>query len=419
MDLVTDASLCKILGFDLDAELSNTRRYLKTSIKYIKAEIQSDLDALGSEVLTPIGDITDKISDSVKDVLSSISDSPLATAAEAIMTCIGLNMTTHTYKLGYNDWKGIFDDWISDILDSYLTSYEKSLWGLMDTLENALSPYTLDKIRAFATCLIGCPGVSGATTPGPDGWGVITPDGWVYITTSDFTSLVNTSGLGLDGKIDFTLFGASGSTYGSRIRTIQDSKNNAVNALSSVANESVAPNDDAQQVIDDYNTLAGDVEEKYAEYLAINLDISELISLANDRIKEVDIYIIKIYRLGTRIYKSVADNGKTKMLSIYTDMLTYYNDAIANDSSAETAYNDLDLDTLTTLATTNSGYKSSSNTDKNRIISLNNIVRDMANALEDKGTVGGSYSGGTKIRGRAPIKSATGTGSYQESIDNV
>jgi hypothetical protein len=43
----------------------------------------------------------------------------------------------------------------------------------------------------------------------------------------------------------------------------------------------------------------------------------------------------------------------------------------------------------------------------------------MSNALEDTGTVGGSYSSGVKIRGRAAIKDATGTGSYQEEINTV
>jgi hypothetical protein len=419
MDLITNSNLCEILGFDLDAEFGNVRRYAKTEIKHVKGQIQDALDAVAGEVLEPIGNITDKIEESVNDLMGVIDTDPFSSAANTILSCIGINLTSYNYSLSLPNWKDMLDKWLMGILDSYLTSYEKLLWGYLDYLESAFSPYTLDKIMALAACLIGCPGVSGATTPGPDGWGVVTPQGWVYINESDFTDLINTVGLGIDGNVEFDEFGASGASHGTRIRTIQDDKNKAVGALAAVATGSVAPNSESQQVITDYGTLVTDVGEAYEIYLGINEDIIEYIVLANEEIKEVDIYIAKVYKLGNYSYRAVADNGKTKMQSIYVGIGTYQSNAIANNASALTAYNDLDLTTLQTLNITNGGYKTSANIDKNRIKSVKEIVRDMANALEDKGTIEAISVGGVSSRGREAVKEAIGTGSYKEEIDAI
>ena len=313
-------------------------------------------------------------------------------------------LTSYSFSLGITDWGKILDAWLMGILDSYLTSFEKYLWGYLDDLESALSPYTLDKIRALAGCLIGCPGVSGATTPGPDGWGVVTPQGWVYTTQTELTDLVNTIGLGTDGKVEFNEFGASGSTYGTRVRTIQDNKNKAVGALAAVATGSVSPNAESQQVIDDYATLVNDVEDAYEIYLGINDDIVEYLILSNEDIKEVDFYIAKVYKLGNYSYKTVADGGKVKMQTIYGEIETHQSNAIANNAAALTAYNELDLTTIQTL---------------NRINSIKNIVRNMSRALEDKGTIESSYAGEIKSRGREAIKESIGTGSYKEEIDAI
>lgn len=419
MDLVTDTSLCEILGFDLDSEFSNVRRYAKTQIKYVKSQVQDALDAMGGEMLEPLSTITDKIESSVNDMLSAIADDPFTTAANTILNCIGTNLTSYNFSLTVPNWKDMLDDWLMGILDSFLSDSEKLLWGYLDQLEEAFSPYVFDKIMALAACLIGCPGVSGATTPGPDGWGVVTPQGWVYITQSEFADVVNTVGLGTDAKLDFDVFGASGGLYGSRVRTVQDNKNNAVNALAAVATGTVASDSNSQQLIDDYTTLTVNVDDAYDDYLGVNEDILELLRLSSDNVKEVDIYIDKVSTVGTRNYRLVAESAKVKMLSIYDDVDTYNSNAIANNASALTAYDELDLTTLQGLIITNTGYKDSANLDKNRIKHLKNIVRDMANALEDKGTIGGAYSSGVKIRGRESIKDATGTGSYQEEIDAV
>lgn len=420
MDLISDSSLCNTLGFDLDAEFSNIRRHAKTEVRELKNQIQIALDALsGEEPLEFLTNITNKITDSVNDMMGEIVSNPFTSAANIILSCIDSNLTLFNFSFTLPNWKDILDKWLLEILDTYLTSYEKSLWSYLTQLEKDFSPYTFEKIMAFADCLAGCPGVSGSTTPGPDGWGVITPQGWVYTSQTDFTDLVNTIGLGVNAKIDFSLFGGYGSTYGSRIRTIQDSKDEAIGALASVATGTIASDVNSQQLIDDYTILVEDVEEAYNYYLGINEDIIEYLGLANESIKEVDIYIEIVYKLGKYSYREVADNGKIKMLSIYVDIESYNSNAIANNAAALAAYNELDLSTLNTLNNTNGGYKSSANVDKNRINFVNNIVRDMANALEDKGTIEGAYSNGIKSRGREDIKSATGTGSYQEEIDGV
>jgi hypothetical protein len=419
MALISDTTLCNTLGFDLDAELSNIRRYAKTSIKYIKNNIQISLDALSGEILNPLANITGVIDSSVKEMLQNIEDNPLMTAAEVILSCITTNLTAYNYSMGIGDWKNLLDDWLFAQLDIYLSANEKLLWGYLDQLDGVFSDSVLNKILAFAACLIGCPGVVGAIVPGPDGWGYVTPQGWVYISTIDFTSLINTVGVGSNGKTDFTLFGGSGTTYGTRVRTIQDDKNNAVNALASIATNSVAPNAESQQILDDHTTLIEDVDLAYEEYQDITSNILILMNQANNFIKEVDLYKNKVYMYGNNNYKSVADNGKSKMLLIYLDIESYYASAILNDTSASTAYTNLDLTTLQTLIITNTGYLNSTNNDKNRIKLLKDIIRDIGNALQEKGTIGGEYSGGIKVRGRSPIKEASGVGSYQEEINNV
>jgi hypothetical protein len=419
MALISDSTLCNTLGFDLDAELSNIRRYAKTAIKYVKNDIQTSLDALSGEILNPLQDITDAIDSSINEMLQAIEDNPLMTAAEVILSCITTNLTFYNYSMGIGDWKSILDNWLFAQLDIYLSVNEKLLWDYLGQLDGVFKDTILNKIFAFAACLIGCPGVVGSITPGPDGWGYITSQGWVYISEVDFTNLINTVGIGSNGKTDFTLFGGSGTAYGTRIRTIQDKKNNAVNALASVATGSVTPDPDSQQILDDYSTLVSSVDEVYEEYQDITLNIIDLMNIANSDIKEVDLYITKVYKYGNNNYKNVADSGKTKMILIYTDIESYYASTIANDSAATIAYSNLDLTTLQALIVTNTVYLNSTNSDKNRIKLLKNIVRDISNALQEKGTIGGEYSGGIKIRGRAPIKEATGTGSYQEEINNV
>ena len=88
MDLITDSSLCSVLGADLDAEFSNVRRYAKTEIKYVRTQIQDALDGMVGEPLSPIADITDKIEDSVNDMLGAIADDPFTTAANTILNFI-------------------------------------------------------------------------------------------------------------------------------------------------------------------------------------------------------------------------------------------------------------------------------------------------------------------------------------------
>lgn len=422
MSLITDSSLCSILGFDLDATLGNIRRYAKTTIKHLRTYIQDALDALGGEALEPLQDITDKIDEEVTNLMNTITEGidPYTTAANVILNCIGTNIPSFNFSLGTIDWNGMLNDWLLSILDTYLSDSEKLLWGFLSELESALSPYMLDKVMAMAACLIGCPGVVGSSTPGPDGWGVITPQGWVYINQSDFTDLVNTIGLGTDGDVEFDEFGASGATYGSRIRAIQDKKNKVIGALTAVATNTVPPSTESQQVITDYEALVNDVEEAYAEYQGITEDILEYLQLSNEDITEVDLYIGEVYKLGTFSYRTVADSGKTKMESIYGDIETYYSNANANDADALTAYNELDLSTLQTLNTTNGGYKTSARADRNRILSLKRIVRSMARALEDKGVIEASVDvGGAVSRGREAVKPATGTGSYQEAINAI
>lgn len=417
MDLISDSSLCETLGFDLDAEFGNVRRYSKTAIKNIMYDIQTSLDDLAGETLEPLENITDKINDSVKDMLGVIADSPFGSAAQAILNCIGVHTIYASLRL--IDWKSILDHWLMEILTTFLSDPERALWAYLKELENAFSPYTFDKIMALAACLIGCPGVSGATTPGPDGWGVITPQGWVYTTESEFTDLVNTIGLGVDAKVDFSLFGASGSTYGSRIRTIQDNGTKAINALAAVATGTVAPDDDSQQVITNYDNLILDVEDAYEIYLGINEDILEVLRLASADIREVEIYRKKVYKLGNSSYRGVADNAIVKMVSIYSDVESYRSSAFANNAAALAAHDDLDLSSLETLNLTNTGYKDSAIVDKNRIKRLQNIVRGMANALENKGIIEGEYSAGIKARGREAVKPASGIGSYQADVDAV
>lgn len=420
MDLITDSNLCSVLGFDLSDSFGNVRRYAKTAIKYIQYSIQESLDDLSGESLETLSDITDKITDATNDLLSVIDLDPYTSAANTILNCIGVHLTSYNQSLGVLDWRKMLNDWLKGVLDSLLSDPEKLLWDYLDQLEALFSPYELDKIMALAYCLAGCPGVSGASTPGPDGWGVVTPQGWVYIDQDDFTDLINTIGLGTDAKIEFDMFGSSGSTYGSRIRTIQDSKNEAIGALTSVATNTVPPDEDSQQVITSYNTLVSDVEEAYAQYLGINEDILECMVFSNEEIKEVDIYIATVYKLAGYSYRTVADSGKTKMNSIYGSIQTYYTSAKSSDSAALTAYNELDLSTLQSLISTNNGYLASAITDKGRVTSVKNVVRSMARALEDKGTIEGSVSlGGSISRGREAIKPATGTGSYQSEIDAI
>ena len=68
MDLISDASLCQVLGFNLDAELSSVRKTLKTSIRYTQYDIQTALDGMLGEVLEPLSNITDKIEDAADSI---------------------------------------------------------------------------------------------------------------------------------------------------------------------------------------------------------------------------------------------------------------------------------------------------------------------------------------------------------------